>query len=83
MITNLAPTKDGVKAIHELSKPYPKYDKSETDRKIKHAVKENKPHTCKYIQAYNINIWHPMYLQMIKSNIFKNILDLNAVKSAM
>lgn len=52
MITNLAPTKDGIKAIYELSKPYPKYDKTETDRKIQHAVNENKPHTCKYIQEH-------------------------------
>lgn len=52
MITNLVSTKDGIKAIHELSKPYTKYDKAETDRKIKHAVKENKPHTCKYIQEH-------------------------------
>mgnify|MGYP000772044878 FL=1 len=49
MITNLAPTKDGIKAIYELSKPYPKYDKTETDRKIQHAVKENKPHTLSLI----------------------------------
>lgn len=52
MITNLVPTKDGVKVIHKLSKPYLKYDKTETDRKIEHAVKENKPHACKYIQEH-------------------------------
>ena len=52
MITNLARTKDGIKVVHELSKPYPKYDKIETDRKFQRAVKENKPHTCKYIQDH-------------------------------
>lgn len=49
MITNLAPTKNGAKAVHELSRPYPKYNESETERKIKRAISENKPHTCQYI----------------------------------
>ncbi len=52
MVTNLAPTKDGMKLVHELSRPYPKYNKSETDRKIRRAISENKPHTCQYIHEH-------------------------------
>ena len=52
MVTNLAPTKDGKKLVHELSQPYPKYNKSETDRKIRRAISENKPHTCQYIHEH-------------------------------
>ncbi|MDR1628540.1 MAG: DUF927 domain-containing protein [Oscillospiraceae bacterium] len=50
MITNLAPLNGGEPAIHEFSKPYPKYSKSETDEKIRHALREDKPHTCDYIK---------------------------------
>ena len=89
MITNLAPTKDGVKAIHELSKPYPKYDKSETDRKIKHAVKENKPHTCKYIQEHlgfecskKCNVKAPIvHGTPSKEQSFMDLLDSGEVSS--
>lgn len=52
MITNLAATEDGTKLVHELSRPYPKYNKAETDRKIKRAISENKPHTCRYIHDH-------------------------------
>ena len=52
MVTNLAPTKDGTKLVHELSRPYPKYNKSETERKIRRAISENKPHTCRYIHDH-------------------------------
>lgn len=52
MVTNLAPTKDGKKLVHELSRPYPKYNKAETDRKIRRAISENKPHTCQYIHEH-------------------------------
>lgn len=89
MITNLAPTKDAVKAIHELSKPYPKYDKSETDRKIKHAVKENKPHTCKYIQEHlgfecskKCNVKAPIvHGKPSKEQSFMDLLDGGVVSS--
>ncbi len=50
IITNLAQTKDDIKAIYKLSKPYHKYDLIEAARKIEHAIKKNKPHTCKYIK---------------------------------
>jgi len=40
--------------IHELSKPYPRYTKEETDRKIKEALKAGEkevgPHTCLFIE---------------------------------
>ncbi len=52
MVTNLASTKDGMKLVHELSRPYPKYSRSETDRKIRRAISENKPHTCQYIHEH-------------------------------
>lgn len=50
MVTNVAPARDGVALVHEISKPYPKYNRAETDEKIRHALAENKPHTCAYIQ---------------------------------
>jgi len=49
-ISNMALSKDGATIVHEISKPYPKYNKAETDEKICHALIENKPHTCAYIQ---------------------------------
>lgn len=50
MITNLCLTKNGAEKIHELSKPYAKYSETETNEKIKRAIRENKPHTCEYIK---------------------------------
>jgi len=48
MISNLAAL--GAKdKIHELSSPYPRYSKKETDKKIDHALEASKPHTCDYI----------------------------------
>ena len=49
-VTNMSLTKDGAKLVHEISKPYPRYSKAETDDKIRHAINEHKPHTCRYIQ---------------------------------
>ena len=39
MISECAVFEGGYKLIHELSEPYPKYDKSETDRKIAKFIK--------------------------------------------
>lgn len=50
MVTNLSLAKDGADFVHEISRPYPKYSKAETNEKIRHAISENKPHTCAYIQ---------------------------------
>jgi len=50
-VTNMSLAMDGNAFVHEISKPYPKYSESETDDKIRHAVKENKPHTCEYIKT--------------------------------
>ena len=50
MITNVAPASDGIEAVHELSAAYGDYSAEETDYKIKHALEQNKPHTCRYIQ---------------------------------
>ena len=50
MITNVAPASDGIEAVHELSAAYGDYSEGETDYKIKHALAQNKPHTCRYIQ---------------------------------
>jgi len=51
-ITNMSLAPDGAEFVHEISKPYPKYSKRETDDKIRHAVKEQKPHTCEYIKSH-------------------------------
>lgn len=50
-VTNMSLAMDGNAFVHEISKPYPKYSETETDDKIRHAVKENKPHTCEYIKT--------------------------------
>jgi hypothetical protein len=51
MITNLAPFgPDGEAAIHDLSRPYPRYTARETDAKIAHARRDAPgPHTCQTI----------------------------------
>jgi len=51
MISNLALCSDGRERIHEFSGPYPGYSANETDKKIRHALSERKPHTCAYIQS--------------------------------
>lgn len=50
-VTNMSLAMDGNAFVHEISKPYPKYSETETDDKIRHALKENKPHTCEYIKT--------------------------------
>ena len=46
----------GPSLVHEISQGYPRYTRSETDRKILHALDSSGPHTCKNIketmQAY-------------------------------
>ncbi|NQU02759.1 MAG: hypothetical protein HQ589_01220 [Syntrophaceae bacterium] len=51
MICNLAPLKDGPDLIHQLSEPYPHYTVEETNRKIKHALDVDSPHSCKWIKT--------------------------------
>lgn len=47
MITNLVPFKGGTEAIHELSRTYPGYSRSETDAKISHFMESGtKPMCC-------------------------------------
>lgn len=47
MITNLAVFEDGGKAIHALSREYPKYSRAETEDKIAHFLNSGtKPMTC-------------------------------------
>ena len=53
MVTIVCQCKDGKSLVHELSEPYPKYDHSETERKVDDALKCG-PHTCRYIMD-NIN----------------------------
>ena len=50
MITNVAPASDGIEAVHELSAEYGDYSIEETDRKIRHALEQSKPHGCQYIR---------------------------------
>lgn len=51
IISTMARANGGVELIHEISKPHAGYDRSRTDRKIAHALKEP-PHTCEYIQQH-------------------------------
>jgi len=53
MITNLVALGASDSKIHELSAPYPKYTKRETDEKIKHArLDAPGPHTCANIEEH-------------------------------
>ena len=53
MITNLAVFEDGDRAIHALSKPYPKYNYNETQSKISHFLDSGtKPITCAKIAEH-------------------------------
>ena len=50
MITNLTPFDGGTRLIHELSKPYPGYDETKTQKKINHFLDSGtNPITCKTI----------------------------------
>lgn len=50
MVTNLAVFEGGRVRIHELSAPYPRYSKEETDEKISHFLKSGtRPMTCRTI----------------------------------
>lgn len=40
----------GIELCHEFSKLHLEYSKNKTDQKIKHALEDTGPHTCKYIQ---------------------------------
>ncbi len=53
MITNLVALGASDSKIHELSAPYPKYTKRETEEKIKHARNDAPgPHTCANIEEH-------------------------------
>lgn len=56
MVSNIARTDGGLELVHELSKPYPRYEPAETDRKIEHALEDTGPHTCQYIRD-NFGQW--------------------------
>lgn len=49
-LSNLCLALDGQAAAHKISSPYPKYSYAETQRKYRHAVREDKPVTCEYIR---------------------------------
>ena len=51
MVTELAMIKGGEFLIHELSKPYPQYSYTETQKKIENARKFGFPQSCEYISA--------------------------------
>ncbi len=89
MITNLVPIAGGPQLVHELSQPYPKYSKSETEEKIRRAISENKPHTCKYIQGHlgfecskKCNVKAPIvHGTPSKEQSFMDLLDSGEVSS--
>jgi len=55
MISNLAVHENGREIIHRFSCLHPKYSEKETDYKIKHALRDTRPHTCTYIQMQGFN----------------------------
>jgi len=53
MITNLLPFRGGRSAIHQLSRPHPKYSYLSTERKIEHALRDAPgPHTFRFIREH-------------------------------
>ena len=50
MITNIALASDGEEAVHTLSEPYGDYSYEETSSRIRRALEQKKPHTCRYIR---------------------------------
>jgi hypothetical protein len=50
MITQLMKEPGGVALCHELSKPHPKYKRSEVDNKILHGINSSGPITCEKIR---------------------------------
>lgn len=50
MISNVVRCKNGTEMVHQLSKPYPKYNRSETNSQIEQVLKFNHPISCHYIQ---------------------------------
>ena len=52
MISNIALASDGIETVHILSEPYLGYTPGETERKIRHALEQKKPHTCRYIREH-------------------------------
>ena len=52
MISNIALASDGIETVHILSEPYLGYTPGETERKIRRALEQKKPHTCRYIREH-------------------------------
>ncbi len=50
MISNVVRCRNGPRIVHDLSRPYPGYDRSETEYQIKHALDFPYPLSCKYIR---------------------------------
>jgi len=50
VVSNVARLEGGQEAIHEISAPYPRYSRAETDQKIAHVLRAAGLHTCRYIQ---------------------------------
>lgn len=56
LLSNLIVVRPGGYSLcHELSKGHPRYSKTETDKKIHHALNNTSPHTCKYIKRNGFN----------------------------
>lgn len=51
MVSIVSRADGGAELVHKLSKPYPKYNRQETDEKIQHALKDTGPFTCEKIRA--------------------------------
>ena len=67
MISNLAVFEGGREVIHEFSHLHPKYSETETDYKIRHALRSTRPHTCAYIQAHGFNCAGCPWLGLVRS----------------
>ena len=75
MVCILANQEGGPELIHELSKPYPKYSKQETDKKIQNAISRNPaPITCATLKTLfncnkNCGVTSPIHLLKKQSKV--------------
>ena len=57
MMTVVAPCADGERHAHELSKPYPRYSRDETQKKFERARAANMPVRCKTVESRHGGEW--------------------------
>ncbi|KLU63775.1 hypothetical protein DEAC_c43040 [Desulfosporosinus acididurans] len=75
-ISILARLFKGVDMVHQISQPYPNYDRHETDRKILHAMNDAGPATC-----HRIRNEFPGYCTECREQVKSPVVLVNPSKS--